>query len=244
MLNDHQIANLVSKKILFGHQSVGSNIISGIRDLAIADPRLKLRIVKSSDPQSIPGPALVEFNIGENGNPQAKLDAFTAVLDKGMGTQGGIAMFKFCYVDIESSTDIAKMTAAYQNAISALKHRYPLLEIVHVTMPLTSEEPTVKARIKRLLGRATREELNVKRNHFNDLMRRRYAGIEPIFDLAEVESTYHDGSRSFFVRNNDKVYTLAPEYTLDGGHLNEPGRRLAAEKLLHVCSQLETRGNC
>jgi hypothetical protein len=65
MLNDLQIARLMSKKILFGHQSVGNNILKGITDLTSADPRLKLNIVRSSDPQLIAGPALVEFSVGQ-----------------------------------------------------------------------------------------------------------------------------------------------------------------------------------
>lgn len=237
-LSDGEVANLTAKKIFFGHQSVGNNIIQGIRDLASVDPRLNLNLVKSSDPQSVAGPAFVEFEIGQNGNPQSKIDAFTEVLDKGMGAQGGIAMFKFCYVDIGSSTDILKMFADYRDRISTLKTKYPSLKIVHITVPLTTVEPAPKAWIKRLLGRTTLQDVNVKRNEFNELMRQTYAETDPIFDLAEVESTHGDGSRSYFVRGNEKVYTLAPEFTADGGHLNEVGRRVAAERLLFVLAQL------
>jgi lysophospholipase L1-like esterase len=98
-------------------------------------------------------------------------------------------------------------------------------------------EPPAKAWIKRLLGKATRQEVNVKRNEFNDLMRQTYAGIDPIFDLAEVESTHGNGSRSYFMQGDEKIYTLAPEFTTDGGHLNEVGRRMAAERLLLVLAQ-------
>jgi lysophospholipase L1-like esterase len=240
MLNDLQIARLMSKKILFGHQSVGNNILKGITDLTSADPRLKLNIVRSSDPQLIAGPALVEFSVGQNGDPQSKIDAFTAVLDKWIGTERGIAMFKFCYVDIERSTDIAKVAAAYGKAIRALKGRHPSVQIVHVTVPLSAEEPRVQARIKRLMRRTTRAELNVKRNEFNDVLRKTYAASDPIFDLAAIESTHADGSRCFFPLGNNKVYTLVPEYTEDGGHLNELGRRLAAEELLRVLAEAET----
>src|SRR5262249_25600299 len=85
MLNDQQISSLASRKILFGHQSVGTNILNGIRDMAATDARLKLNIVKSSHPESISGPAIVEFNVGENGNPQSKINAFNTVLEGGMG---------------------------------------------------------------------------------------------------------------------------------------------------------------
>jgi hypothetical protein len=99
-------------------------------------------------------------------------------------------------------------------------------------------EPPAKAWIKSQLGRVTLQDVNVKRNQFNNLMRQTYAGTDPIFDLAEVESTHGDLSRSYFTRGNEKIYTLAPEFTADSGHLNEVGRRVAAERLLFVLAQL------
>lgn len=238
LLTDQQIASLMAQKIFFGHQSVGNNVIQGIRDLASTDPRLKLNIVKSSDPQSLSSPAFVEFEIGENGDPQSKSEAFAAILDKGMGAQGGIAMYKYCYVDIDSSTDIQRMFENYRKGISILKGRYPSLKIVHITVPLTTVEPTAKAWVKSILGKTTAQDINVKRNEFNKLLRQTYAGTDPIFDLAEVESTHSDGSRSYFTRGAEKIYTLAPEFTTDGGHLNEAGRRAAAGILLQVLAKL------
>ncbi len=238
VLTDQQIAAVMAKKIFFGHQSVGNNIVQGIRDLEKVDPRLKLNITKSPDPQSVVGPAFVEFEIGQNGNPQSKIDSFAAILDKGMGAQGGIAMFKFCYVDIDASTDVPAMFAGYRDAMSTLKERYPSLKIVHVTAPLTTVEPAAKAWIKSLLGKATLRAANVKRNQFNNLMRQTYAGRATLFDLAAIESTRSDGSRSYFTRGSENVYTLAPEYTVDGGHLNEAGRRAVAAQLLLALARL------
>ena len=57
-------------------------------------------------------------------------------------------------------------------------------------------------------------------------------GKEPLFDLAMVESTYEDGSRYTFSANGHTYYALVPEYTKDGGHLNELGQKVAAEQLL------------
>jgi hypothetical protein len=238
LLDDHQIADLATKKIFFGHQSVGSNIIQGIRELMATDPRLKINVVKSADPQSIPAPAIVEFEIGRNGDPRSKNEAFAAILDKGMGAHGGIAMFKYCYVDIDSSTDVQKMFTDYRAEINTLKAKYPALKIAHITVPLTTVEPTTKAWIKSMLGRTTTQDVNAKRNEFNNLLRKTYSGVDPIFDLAEVESTQSDGTRSYFIRDGEKIYTLAPEFTTDGGHLNEAGRRAAAEVLLQVLAAL------
>ena len=237
-LSDQQIASLASKKIFFGHRSVGNNIVEGIKDLISEDPRLKINIVKSADPQSLSGPAFVEFEIGQNGDPQSKNRAFGAILDKGMGAQGGVAMYKYCYADIDSSTDVHAMFESYRQAAQTLKAKYPTLKLVHITVPLTTVEPTVKAWAKRLLGKATSQDSNVKRHRFNQLLKQTYAGADSIFDLAEVESTHRDGSRSFFMRGNERIYTLAPELTFDGGHLNEAGRRAAAGQMLLVLSQL------
>ncbi|MCZ2076650.1 MAG: hypothetical protein LC130_16845, partial [Bryobacterales bacterium] len=112
------------------------------------------------------------------------------------------------------------------------------LKFVHVTVPLTTVEPAAKAWIKSTLGKKTARAANLKRNRFNELLRKTYSGADPIFDLAEVESTYPDGSRSYFMHQENKIYTLVPEYTTDGGHLNRLGRRTAAERLLRVLAEM------
>lgn len=203
------------------------------------DPRLKLSIIRSADPQSVRTPALVEFEIGQNGQPESKDRDFVFIVDKGMGAGGGIAMYKYCYVDVDASTDVERMFSHYQGTINAAKAKYPALKIVHITMPLTISESNAKAWAKRLLGRGTAQELNVKRNQFNQRLRSAYGGVDPIFDLAEVESTNSDGSRSYFTRSNEKFYTLSPELTEDGGHLNERGRRAAAQEMLRVLAAVQ-----
>lgn len=237
-LTDRQISSLETKKIFFGHQSVGADIVQGIRDLMAEDPRLKLNIVSSAAPESIQAPAFIESAIGENRNPQSKNEAFAAILAKGMGPQGGVAMYKYCYVDIDLSTDVQRLFDSYRDQISALKSQYPGLTIVHITIPLTTVDMDTKAWAKTLLGRPTIRDVAEKRNEFNNLLRQTYAGRDPIFDLAEVESTLPDGARSYFIRGNRQIYTLAPDYTTDGGHLNGVGRHAAATRLLQVLADL------
>jgi hypothetical protein len=239
MLSDRQIDALATRRVFFGHQSVGNDIVDGIRDLVKADPRIRLNIVKSRDPETVSGPAFIESEIGQNGYPQTKTQEFEKILGKGMGVQGGIAMHKYCYVDFDSSTNLRQVFEQYRTRVDALKAKYRALTIIHITVPLTTVEPLLKASIKRLLGKTTARDINVKRNQFNNLLLKAYKGIEPIFDLAEVESTNSDGSRSNFERDHQKIYTLSSEYTTDGGHLNELGRKRAAARLLVVLSQLK-----
>lgn len=232
-----QLRVLAEERVFFGHQSVGQNIVQGMRDLAAADPRLKLNIQHSADPAQVAGPAFIEAEVGENTKPGTKNEAFLAAIDEGFGAQGGVAMLKYCYVDIQASTDVNQMFDRYRALVSQTQAKYPSLTLVHVTAPLTTVEPSTMAWVKRVLGRTTMREENKKRNEYNALLRKAYAE-NTIFDLAEVESTRPDGSRSYFEDGAGTVYTLASEYTIDGGHLNATGRTAAARRLLEVLSAL------
>ena len=240
MLTDQQIRSLETKRIFFGHQSVGDDIVQGIRELIGSDPRLKLTVVSSADPQLTTEASFIEARIGVNRDPESKNRSFVKVLDKGFGAQGGIAFFKYCYVDFGSNTDVQKIFDRYRKEVTHIKHKYPSLKIVHVTVPLTTDDSgrTTKERIKTILRHLSGRDPNVKRNQFNRLLRETYEGHDPMFDIADVEATRPDGSKSYFMRGIEKVYTMVPEFTTDGGHLNEAGRRLAAQRLLPVLANL------
>lgn len=232
---------LERQRIFFGHQSVGANILEGVRELA-AENRANLNLVASAAPESINGPALIDARIGRNGEPISKLEDFSAMLSRGMGNQGGTALFKLCFSDVDGSTDADALFANYRERIAAIKSEHPQIRIVHVTIPLTAAEPRLKAFAKLLLRRTTEREINAKRNRFNDLLRREYGGRDPIFDLAQVESTHSDGARSFVGSETDPVFTLAPEYTDDGAHLNRMGRRRAAAAFIRALASVESDG--
>ena len=230
---------LATRKIYFGHQSVGADIIQGLQELLAGNSHIQLNVVRADNPASVAGPALVESLVGQNGDTKSKAAAFRRVVDNGMGAQGGIAMYKYCFVDFQPGTDPQKMFDEYRATIEAVRAKYPRLTIVHITAPLTTVEPVWKLATKALLGRPSARDVEIKRNIFNDLLRKQYSGKDPIFDLAEIESTRPDGSRTFFSKNGLPVYTLAPDYTYDGGHLNARGRRVAAEQWLIMAGTLD-----
>jgi len=233
-LTDEQIQTLAQQRIFLGHQSVGDNLVQGIRDIMATDGRLHLNIIQSRNPEAVSSPAFVEAHVGQNTQPASKNSDFLAILSGGFE---GIAMLKYCYVDINEKTEVQQMFDAYQATVETVRRNHPAIRIVHVTVPLTTVESGAKAWLKGVLGRNTAQMDNIKRNHFNQLLLRTYSQ-EPIFDLARVESTRSDGSRSSFNANDEVVYTLAPEYTTDGGHLNQKGRDLAAERLLEVLASV------
>jgi hypothetical protein len=110
---------------------------------------------------------------------------------------------------------------------------------MHITMPLTLDyEPSAKVLLKSLLGRVTARELNHRRNQFNSLLRQKYARVDPIMDLEELESTNLDGSRCYARWRGKKVYALSPNLAADSGHLNGTGQVLAAKKLLMTLAEI------
>jgi hypothetical protein len=242
-VSDADLRRLGGKKILFGHQSVGRNILDGIRDLEAGDPRFPLRIVEMPSPPALAPGCLTDVPIGKNGDPLLKTDHFAQLLRDGLGATVDIAFHKYCYVDFRrGGPGVAEVFEHYRATMSALEREFPRVTLVHVTVPLVSARPSVLERIGRIFGALPREEaLNVLRDEFNALLRAEYGGKEPIFDLARVESTRPDGRRETFRWRGADYDTLVPEYTSDGGHLNEDGRRRAAESLLVLLASLPDR---
>lgn len=228
-----QWESLAQRRIFFGHQSVGRNIMDGVRAVLAENPSIRLHLVNGTATGAVEGPAFMEADVGRNGDPRSKTDAFVAAVADGLTEPGGIAFHKYCYVDVTADTDIEALFGDYRSLMDDLRASQPELTIVHVTMPLTSNpDPALKGFAKRLLGRSPDVLLNRKRNAFNRLLRAEYGGREPIFDLALLESTRPDGSRSYFRHGTEVVYTLATEWTDDGAHLNEAASRIVAEQLL------------
>jgi lysophospholipase L1-like esterase len=229
-------ARLAEARIYFGHQSVGGNIVEGLRDLSAERNGTHLRIVRSRE-RSSGTPGLVEFAIGENGRPESKMKDFASGLEQINDTAAAIAIFKYCYLDITPETNVELLFENHRKSLHEMRVKYPNLTFVHVTAPLTRLESGPRFLAKRLLGKPTTRDANAKRNRFNAMLRAQYAA-EPIFDLATVESTRPNGSRSFFHSGADVVYTLAPELTDDGGHLNATGRRAAAKEFAAVIGRV------
>ena len=235
---DSSQRRLAAARIYFGHQSVGGNVIEGLREVDPESGAGPLKIVHSRDLAS-GGPALFEFTIGENGRPESKMKDFAAALEQIDDAAPAIAIFKYCYLDVTPATDVDQLFASHRKALNEMRARHPNLVFVHVTAPLTTVETGPRFLVKRLLGKPTSREANVNRNRFNAMLRAEFPG-EPIFDLAKVESTRPDGSRSFFRDGADIVYVLAPELTDDGGHLNAAGRRAAADEFTAVLARVAT----
>ena len=238
---EKSIDKLSGKKIFFGHQSVGVNIIDGIDDIFNQTSGKKLNLAETRNPADFGKPLFAHTKIGTNSDPSSKLADFEKIIVSGVGDKVDIAFFKFCYVDITAGSDLEKIFREYADTMSQLKKRYPRVTFVHVTVPLMTINKGLKAKIMKMTGLGNREEYddNIKRNEFNSRLLKEYRGKELVFDLASIEATAPDGKVESFTAGGKTYTALYPKYSSDGGHLNENGRRKTAEKLLLTLSSLQ-----
>lgn len=217
-------------KIFFGHQSVGYNIMDGLAVLA-KENSVDVRILESRTQSDFGKPVFAHGKIGKNQDPKSKIDDFCNLLSSGLADSVDVAFFKFCYVDFNHKSDQKEIFDYYTSSMQVLKEKYPGLKILHCTVPLAIKPAGLKGFARKIL----RLDDNRYRNDFNELMRDHYSEAE-LYDLARLESSHPDGRiNSYFFGNS----AMVPEYTSDGGHLNETGSRMAADGLIRALVRLQ-----
>jgi len=215
-------------RFLFAHHSVGNNILDGLRAISQeAGIELNITEIETTPPTGSSG--LAHFSPGRNTQPKTKIDGFAEqITNLPPDFTPEAAFLKFCYIDFAPETDVEEILAYYRNKMEMLKKEHPATTFVHFTVPLTTRPADMKSRVKRLLGlQAWGDASNISRGTFNELLPTTFPG-DPVFDIARLESTRPDGSRTAFTHKGKTYYSLAPEYTDDGGHLNTFGRRMVA----------------
>jgi hypothetical protein len=217
--------------VFFLHQSVGGNLLAGVVALA-RDAGREFVPASLDHPGRDPASSWVE---GWGGyDPLKRFDIFISTLRNGLKTD--LAFMKLCYRDFQADTDVADLFARYQSTITMLKRERPDVRFAHVTVPLRARPTGVKAAVKRLIGRDREDIANVKRAEFNRRLLETFAS-DPIFDLARLESTRPDGTRQSFEHDGRVYYSLVPDYTVDGGHLNEHAQRALGAELIRFVAR-------
>ncbi len=222
-IQKEQLEELSRLKIFFGHQSVGNNIINGIKLIQSQDDRFKsIKIFNQWDDSALTNGGIFETLIGENEKPLTKLAAFKEQLfNNEFGAKLDVAMMKFCYIDFFDDTDVHALFESYRQTINEIKAKFPQLTIIHITVPLRVHE----------------NKRNVLRHQFNLLLRKEFSA-EPIFDLAKVESSKPNGEQVLFTYEGKEYPKLYKGYAKDAGHLNKVGQWLAARELLRILIKL------
>jgi hypothetical protein len=200
---------IAGARLLFCHQSVGRDVLHGVESLA-QNARVDLRIVEFKGLPAESGPGIFHCMIGANGKPEAKVDAFLALLNGPEQPRFDVAILKFCFEDL-NVTDVGRAKSLFEyyvTAVQKLQQDRPDVRVVPATIPLLSDVKTWKTPVRRLIGMgAYGDAENVVRNSYNALVRGRFAG-EPIFDIANVESTEGGGRQSGFKDRGQFMQTL------------------------------------
>jgi hypothetical protein len=234
------LMHVSQQRIFFGHQSVGVNLLDGIKQLALTAD-VHIRIVEVTSASDVKPGTIGHTFVASNGNPLQKLQSF----EQAMGpqpTELNVALVKFCFVDINKDTDVKDLFARYRATIEGLKVRNPGTTFLHATAPLTVVQSGLKASLKQLFGQAPYGTMeNLRREEYNTLMRQAYQGREPIFDLARIESTAQNGTAVSVEWKGSVVPVMDPAYSSDGGHLNDVGKLRAAGELITVLASIPDR---
>ncbi len=227
-----KLNRLSERKIFFGHQSVGYNIIDGIEDIKSQLGLSNLNILETNDPNSLDESGyFAHYKNGENRFPMKKVDDFITFINSKSDLSLDIAFFKFCYADFQLETDVESVFDYYVSNMDLLQKENPGIKIIHFTVPVKSKGNFIKQTIKKIF----KKDKHAIRMEFNELMREKYAD-SLLFDLAYYESISVD-NYSYHLKK-DKTY-LRKEYTTDGGHLNQKGSSWVAVHLLKYLSELD-----
>lgn len=160
-------------------------------------------------------------------------------MTRGLGEKVDVVLLKFCYVDINQDSDVVAIFSDYKQMINDMKKHFPKTHFIPVTVPLRVVQTGIKVPLKRLMGRPIGGyDDNVARNRFNDLVRGELSGETPVFDLAAAEATDLQGNVFQFTTHGKSYEALLPDFTQDGGHLNENGRKIVAARLLVFLANL------
>ena len=221
-----------SRTVFFAHQSVGENILDGLRRIASAEGYPAMTIVETGAAMAT-GPALWHEKVGQNGDPMSKIKGFTDALNAGAGARADIALMKFCFWDIQKDTDVKSVFSAYKDAMTHVSRQFPNLTLVHTTVPLVVEDTDWKASVRRLLGMPVPTDLdNAAREELNKMIRQEYGSRAALFDIAALEQ--QTPARA-------GVPYLAAAYSSDGAHLNDAGRRVVAAGLVKSLAAVSSR---
>jgi hypothetical protein len=117
---------VAKRRIVFGHQSVGANILYGVQYL-FKEAGIQLKVTESRI--AAKGTGITHFSIGRNGDPLSKINDFADVIKSGLNPD--IALMKLCYVDILSSTDAKKLAQDYIASLDSLSSQFPQTVLIH-----------------------------------------------------------------------------------------------------------------
>jgi hypothetical protein len=224
---------IAARRVLLAHASLGQAMAAGVQHFVDTMDGVGVRVMRGVPPSDDRMAAIIALDHAAGTDARNQAAAFADAVTATLGSSGGIALFGYTASDVTETTDVDALFAAFRAATRDIEWLSPRVQFVPMTIPLTcSGEPTITRLVTRSLGRDVDFERNRRRNRFNRLLIDDFAGSNPVFDLARLQSTRPDGTRAFEFDGHELVYSLASEYTNADGGLNDAAQRMLAEQLL------------
>ena len=223
------------RRVFFGHQSVGAQVITGINEWAdnLGQPDMP---VVDVDVSAIPGTGgvMAHAYVGTNGDGRTKTrgtagaaPSFDYRIRNGLASQIDTAVLKFCYADVRSTSPYtpAELFTEYAATMDALVADFPAIAFIFATETIVMEVDEDG-------------DDNDLRYAYNQAVRAAYASGGRLWDIALAESTAADGTR---VIDGSGVEHLWPTYaSADQEHIGTTAGRMAASKpLLLLLAEIE-----
>jgi len=234
LITQQEADDVHATNFLFGHQSVGRNIMDGLNALEGQDSKYSTNIIPSDFYLDVTRQQYLDYgsifgqqNSGSNGNPSSKNAEFFGFLNSNDDLVN-VAFLKYCYVDVTNTIPAQQVFDNYKVAVDLFEASHPDVTLVHFTNPITpSPSDTLN---------------NVQRNIYRDLILQEYGNIGYVFDLADLESWYN-GAYTTFDYGGNTYLRMNDAYSLDGqGHLNSVGGQMVAKALWVMMKELATGG--
>lgn len=222
---------LKGKVVLFGHQSVGNNIIQGLSKIVTNEAELNFVKITpfeefiSNNKISPDSLYIIHFRVGTNKFPYVKLEDFEEKFNQ--LEKIDVALMKFCYADVGVNTNLDKLLAAYKDTMLRLQKKNPNTSLLYTTIPVTSKSKGIKNVIKKLIGK---KDNNISRYKLNRKIRD--TAEDKLFDIALIET--NDENKNTY----KNAQYLDDDLTYDGGHLNELGSRILAMELIKTLDNI------
>lgn len=216
----------MSKRVVFGHQSVGYQAIQGVQmwadDLNTSDPNV-IDVESGTVPAT--GGFFGHLYAGTNGDARTKTAELLSLLQNGLAAKVDIVVLKFCYADLRSNSGYTpqQMFNTYKTWVDTVESSFPNLKVIYATEAIVMGANSD--------GGAN----NVLRQTYNNLVRAQYASSGRLWDVAKIESTDPSGNR---VLHNGVESLYSGYASPDQRHIYGLGRTTVSAPLLQLIAQL------
>lgn len=229
------LRKVATLRVAFAHQSVGNDILAGVRTLS-QETQVPITIIETRAPEP-DRPGIFHYTVGRNTEPDLKMNDFAGTT---AAVPADVAVLKLCYVDVDAKTQPQALADRYIATLESLQRNNPATRYVAVTVPVTTVQSGPRAWVKKAMGRAPAGYAeNARRQLVNERLRAHFKDGR-LFDLAQFEATAGAGDRR--VRYEGRtVDVLDAGLSSDGGHLNERGQRALAEQFVRFLANQPAR---